>query len=67
MEGYIPPSYHMKYVRFNYDCIAAIAEGFSLPSSHWRTVYGYTGRGIDLDEEPEKSVWGPWDDWLDLV
>lgn len=57
----------MKYVRFNYDCIAAIAEGFSLPSSHWRTVWGYTGRGIDLDEEPEKSVWGPWDDWLDLV
>lgn len=46
----------MKYVRFNYDCIAAIAEGFSLPSSHWRTVCGYTGRGIDLDEEPEKSV-----------
>lgn len=44
MEGYIPPSYHMKYVRFNYDCIAAVEEGFSLPSSHWRIVWLYRER-----------------------
>lgn len=44
MEGYIPPSYHMKYVRFNYDCIAAVEEGFSLSSSHWRIVWLYRER-----------------------
>lgn len=67
MEGYILLLYYMKYVRFNYDCIVVVVEGFSFLSFYWCIVCGYIGRGIDLDEEFEKLVWGFWDDWLDFV